>query len=251
MNIISPSGRSRTADDRIIVSAGIGQHYAAGRESTRAHCAEHSPEAWQLIYDELPEGCPPQREQQYAFKIYALERAISEGFRYILWMDSVFQPIGSLEPLWGVIERDGWYVPPQLGEKLGRWCSDAALGIFGIDRATAYEIPLVYSGLVGIDAQGDHGKLLWQFWGELYRAGAFNGPHVNLPGVPMRPWGNKWEGHVSDDPAVQGHRHDESALSYVLYGLGLMPRNLGFLTLESESGFIGHHVPLEVACPGV
>jgi hypothetical protein len=248
MTAISPSGRDRTPNDRVIVSAGLGAHYAAGLESTRAHCANHCPDAWQLFYRDYPEGCPRQNEQQYAFKIWAVNEAVRQGFRYILWMDSVFQPIGSLEPLWEVIDCEGWYVPPQLSEKLGRWCSDAALDIFGIDRAEAYKIPLVYSGLVGVDMWSRSSIL--RDWTEMQRRGAFNGPHVNVPGSPMRPWGNKWEGHVSDNWEVQGHRHDESALSYILYSKGLTPVNMGFLTLESTAGFIGHHVPMEAECPG-
>ncbi len=30
----------------------------------------------------------------------------------------------------------------------------------------------------------------------------------------------------------------------MLYGLGLIPPKIGFLTMEDPEGFIGHHVPL-------
>lgn len=197
-----------------------------------------------MFWSDYPDGCPPQQEQMYAFKIFALAEAIKAGFRYVLWIDSAFQPIRSIAPLWAAIEQDGWYVPPQLAERLSRWCSDAALALFGIDRSTAAEIPLVYSGLVGLDMESKTGRAIWDGWEALYRAGSFNGPHRNLPGQPTEPWGQKWAGHCSDDPGVQGHRHDESALSYVLWKNGLTPVAKNFLTIESPDGFIGHHVPI-------
>lgn len=242
--IVSPTGAKRTEYDRIIVSCGIGDHYAAGFREQGRRVTHYCPDAWQLFYDDYPAGCPTQEQSQYAFKIFALERAIREGFRYVLWMDAAFSPVASIEPLWKEIERAGWYVPPQGNEMLDRWCSDDALGIFNIDRAKAGIIPLVYSGLVGLDMQTASfiGTRVWREWERLYSWGTFDGCHVNLPGQPRQPWGQKWQGHVSHDPKVQGHRHDESALSYVLWSLGLVPKSLGFLTLESEAGFIGHHM---------
>lgn len=196
-----------------------------------------------MFFTDYPQWCPSQEQKQYAFKIYALREAIAQGFRHVLWMDSAFQPIASIEPLWAAIERDGWYIPPQLAEKLGRWCSDAALAKFGIDRAEAYRIPLVYSGLVGMDLDSEKGRAIWEGWQEMYELGSFDGPHKNIPGAPMTAWGNKWEGHVSDDPEVQGHRHDESALSFVLHRVGLVPQKRGYLTIEGDPrAFIGHHV---------
>ncbi len=240
--IFSPRGAKRTKSDRIIVSCGIGDHYSAGFREQGRRVTHFCPDAWQLHYDDYPAGCPPQEKQQYAFKIFALERAVREGFRYVLWMDAAFSPVGSLEPLWSVIEKQGWYVSPQWSERLDRWCSDDALKIFDIERDVANGIPLVYSGLVGLDMAKPNGVDIWEGWKRLYKAGAFNGCHQNRPGEQRRPWGQKWEGHVSFDPGVQGHRHDESALSFVLWDLGLRPEARGFLKLESEAGFIGHHM---------
>ncbi len=208
------------------------------------------PEAALMFWDDYPDGCPPQHEQMYAFKIFALAEAIRAGFRYVLWMDSAFQPIRSIAPLWEVIKRDGWYVPPQLSEKLSRWCSDDALRMLGVTREQVSAVPLVFSGLVGLDMQNATGKQIWWSWEAFYRRGIFNGPHKNLPGQPVEPWGQKWQGHCSHNAEVQGHRHDESALSFILWQLGLVPIGHNFLTIDSPEGFIGHHVPASL-CPGV
>lgn len=240
--IISPIGAERTQYDRIIVSCGIGAHYEAGFREQGRRVTHFCPDAWQLFYDDYPLGCPAQAEQQYAFKIFALDRAIQEGFRYVLWMDTAFSPLRSLEPLWRVLETRGWYVPPQGDAKLDRWCSDDALEAFNIDRATARRIPLVYSGLVGLDVSRVNRKAIFKSWKSFYERGTFNGCHVNNPGQPRKPWGQKWQGHVSHDPEVQGHRHDESALSFILWSMGLHPESRGFLQIDNPDGIIGHHM---------
>lgn len=240
------SGRTRTADDCCIVSCGIGPHYQEGLYSTRLHCEVNVPEAWRLFYRELPLGCPPHREQMYAFKIRAMQRAIEAGFRYILWMDATFQPLSSIEPLWSVIRERGWYVAPQGHATLGEWASDFLLFHFGITRDSAMKIPLVYSGLVGLDMGNEMGKTIWSDWVASQVAGTWNGAHYNEPGASLRPFGLKTKGQVSEDPRVSGHRHDEAALSAILMWCDLVPTDMNFLTLESPNGFIGHRVPLVI-----
>lgn len=240
------SGRDRTDHDMCIVSCGIGTHYQEPLHSTRLHCQVNVPEAWRLFYRELPLGCPDHFHSNYAFKLWAIRRAIEAGFRYVLWMDTSFQPIASIEPLWAVIREQGWYCAPQAGEKLGQWSSDACLDLLSLRRDDAMRIPLVYSGLFGFDVKSPVGAALWRGWQHTQAMGAWEGPHLNVPGTHQTPWGLKTQGHASHDPAVKGHRHDEAGLSYVLHQAGLTPVDRGFLTLESEQGFIGHMVELVV-----
>lgn len=246
---VTTSGRERGPDDMVIVSCGIGTEYQEALHSTRLHCEKNVPEAWLLFYRDYPTGCPTQRESQYAFKIFAMKRAIVAGFRYVLWMDSCFQPLRSIEPLWEEILEHGWYVPRQQDAMLGNWSSDYFLQRTGTERSVAMQIPLVYSGLVGLDMNNRTARDLWESWYRFWERGLFNGPHRNVPGGVMKPWGLKYEGHCSDDPTVQGHRHDESALSLILHQWGLRPTTRGFLTLESPDGFIGHKV--ELVCPWI
>ncbi len=233
----------RSPHARVIVSAGIGRHYRERLRSTVNHCAVHCPETWRLFYDCLPEGCPPHREQQYAFKIYALRRAIDAGFRYVLWIDTSFQPIASIEPLWAIVEQQGWFIAKQADAKLGSWISDPVLEANGLTRDAVMEWPLCYSGIVGLDMQTAVGRSIWRSWEKAQKCGLFNGPHYNAAnGVPT--WtGHKSNGWCSDDPRCEGHRHDEAALSLIQWGLGFPPITSGLLTLESEQGIIGHNVP--------
>ena len=175
-----------------------------------------------------------------------MRRVFESGFRTALWMDAAFQPIASISPLWAEIKGQGWYIQMQGDAVLGNWCSDRALEIFGIDRDEAMQIPLCFSGIVGIDKQTWVGSQIWSQWESLYERGAFDGPHLNAPHWPQPgPWGYKIAGDCSHDPRCCGHRHDEAALSFILYSMGLKPRDEPFLTLGSPEGFIGHKVELQ------
>lgn len=235
-------------ESRVIVGAGIGRHYRQRLRSTVNHCEVYCPEAWKLWYDTLPDGCPPHEQSQYAFKICAIQRCIDAGFRYILWMDSSFAAVDSIEPLWKLIEEHGWFVPRQGDAQLGTWTSDIALNIYGITRDEAMDIPLVYSGLVGLDMKNPTAVAIWNLWVFMFSKGAFNGPHYNEDQMnnSIRGWepvGSKWKGWCSDDPRCLGHRHDESALAFALNRLGLKPMVSGLLTIEDPKGIIGHMIP--------
>ncbi len=253
---LPPSRGSIGSCDRIIISCDIGNHYADEFTVTKRNCDLYCGDAWRLYYSDYPDGCPPHRERQYAFKIYAMEEAIKVGFRYVLWIDSSLAPLAPITPLWRRIAQAGWYAAPQYNgitcgngwrhwastvqATLGEWCSDSALKTFGITREMALSIPLALTGLVGLDMGNPVGERIWEKHREFYKLGVFNGPHANRPGEKVVEVGNgKFQGHVSDDSSVLGHRHDETSLSFILNSLGLKPVNLGFWTLESESGFIG------------
>lgn len=268
-------GRDRSGDDICIVMAGIGADYQDAVGSTNAHCERYAPEAWRLCYRELPIDCPEHSpfvsRGMYAFKIFAMARAIDAGFRYILWMDTSFQPISGLAKLWSRIRADGFYIPQQQNAKLGEWCSDRFfrqnfLNLqpedFEVVRTDLMKVPLVYSGLVGLDMEHPHGTAIWRRWNRSWGENTWNGPHLNSPlsdpdgeapgqsqvdGVWYQPWGLKWRGLCSHDKRVSGHRHDEAALSLVLHQLGLTPHDTSFLTISNpEDGIIGHHCKLVV-----
>ena len=243
---VTTNGKERGPNDCCIVMCGIGQHYQEPLHSTRLHCEVNVPEAWRLTYRQLPHGCPSHQEQMYAFKLHVIQRSIQAGFRYVLWMDTAFQPIASIEPLWEAIERDGWYCPKQGDAMVGQFSTDALLEKFMVTRDQAMLIPLVFSGLVGFDVNRALARRIWHDWMETQALGLWNGAHYNNIGQPVVEVGQKTCGHVSHDPRVLGHRHDEAALSLVLHSYGLVPKHMGFLTLESQDGFIGHHVKLVI-----
>jgi len=238
------TGLARTNHDSCIVGCGIGLHYRKALRSTVNHCEVYCPEAWKLWYDDYPIGCPTHRDNPYAFKIFALQRVIDAGFRYVLWMDTSFQPIGSIEPLWKHIEEHGWFAAKQGDSMLGEWISDHALGLCSGARDELMNVPLVYTGIVGLDlGNAVTRRLIWEPWKEAMQLGVFRGAHFNAPIGEQWEAGHKWHGWCSEDSRCKGHRHDEAALSYILHAGGYKVEASPFLTLENEKGFIGHMVP--------
>lgn len=234
----------RAPGARIIVCAGIGQHYFYQYLSTLQHCDLYEPETWQLFQTEYPDGCPDQSTRQYAFKCFMIDRVINAGFHTVLWLDAAFQPIAPLTPLWKIIEEHGWYIPKQGDAVLGNWCSDQALGILGARRDEAMTVPLVYTGIVGLHLRSYSGARIWQLWKQSYESGAWDGPHKNQPKTER--WGHKFAGPCSSDPRCQGHRHDEAAMSWILHQLQMQPRApdvIDGMCYASNRVCIGHHVP--------
>ena len=227
--------------NRVIVNCGIGWHYAALSRTVETACAMYGETGSLEFWRDYPSGCPTHAERQYAFKIFAIREAIAKygNDATILWMDSTFIPLRSIEPLWEHIETHGWYALLQGGAKVGEWATDRSLELMELDRETAMQIPLCLSGLVGLNLAHETGRMLWDGWQHRYEAGAFDGAHINKPGESFTVVGNKFSGHCSDDPRVHGHRHDETALSVALWRLGLAPSSNDFTTVYSADGFIG------------
>lgn len=220
---------------RAIVNVGIGGDYPRRSLELERQCRKHCTDAAFMPWINcLPSGCPPHGlSHQYAFKLYAMGSAFSAGHNPVLWVDSTFRPRASIEKLWQEIESTGWYVAPQGDSVLGDWVTDRALGILGINRVLARSIPLVLSGLVGLDVCKPLGREIWDEWNQTYIAGAWNGPHKAGSG-PIVHWGDKTEGFCSHDRGVQGHRHDEAALSWVLWKLRLKPKSMGFTVIDGN-----------------
>jgi hypothetical protein len=233
--------------NKVIVTVAFGSAHYLDRQSKFLRYAEqHAPHYTRMVFKTLPIGCPQHgsmEEGAYAFKIYAIDEAIKRGYRYIMWLDTSMMIIRPMQSLWDHIVKIGWYVCPQGGSLLGEYVSDEALAIYGIDRTLAMQIQLPYSGIVGLDME-DFGKDIFREWKLLCERGAFKGHHY-APHNPNRAaGGGKTIGHVSADKRVVGHRHDESALGFVLYKLGLTYwYTEGNRWYYHNHGFFAHETP--------
>ncbi len=215
--------------DTVIVSRAAREHYINLQRRTVRACAEFAPEAAidfagiaGYVWD-------------YGYKIDAINQARRNGWRVVLWMDVTFQPIAPLDLLWAHIQEYGWFVPLQSSSMLGTWASDDALVVYGIDRDEAMSIPLCFSGIVGLDFGNAVAVEIFEAWERLRPT--FDGAHYNRPGEELEELGNKFTGHVSYDSRVEGHRHDEAALSFVLASKGLRPVVSSFLSIDNPENF--------------
>ncbi len=216
--------------DTVIVSRAAREHYINLQRRTVRACAEFAPEA------AIDFAGIAGRHWEYGYKIDAINEARLNGWRVVLWMDVTFQPIAPLTPLWEHIKEHGWFIPLQSSSMLGTWASDYALADYGIDRDQAMSIPLCFSGIVGLDFANPVAVDIFEAWARL--RGTFGGAHYNRPGELIEELGNKFTGHASYDPRVEGHRHDEAALSFVLASRGLKPVVSTFLSIDNPDSFI-------------
>lgn len=93
------------------------------------------------------------------FKVHALVW-LSYYFDMGIWMDSSAWPVADVQPLWDIIETDG-YLFLDSGFMVGNWMSDAALDVLGISRDDVMEMESISGGLIGLDFRKPHaGDLL-------------------------------------------------------------------------------------------
>lgn len=145
-------------------------------------------------------GAPPHAENNYAFKPMSIIKAYEKGYRQILWLDASMRAIKSLEPIFEIIERDGYFFQDS-GWPNSRWTNDRALEYFGTNEG-----PMLSSGVLGLDLTSEIGYKFFDQWTQAMRDGIFNG---------------SW-----DD-----HRHDQTCASLIAFkmGLKLQPGNTFFV----------------------
>ncbi|MFA6087473.1 hypothetical protein [Mucilaginibacter sp.] len=136
-------------------------------------------------------GAPLHTENNYAFKVYTIQKAIDAGYTEILWLDCSVWAVAPIQPLFDIISEQGYWFEGN-GCWLGDYTNDVTLEYYGIDREVAKEIPMIQSGFMGFDTRTVSGSELWNGLKSACELGLFNGD-----------WAN--------------HRHDQSCLSAILY----------------------------------
>ena len=166
--------------------------------------------SWEKLY---PEGSPTHQQIPFAFKPFCFYEAFRRGYQLILWMDSsiiIKQPI---EPLFELIERDG-YLFFQEDHSVGQFCKDDALEPLGITREESFTIPSCFAGVIGLNLADQRSMEFLRQWKERACDGiTFSGPK----------WSDVrgWPRTASQDPRVNGHRHDQTAASVIALKLGM------------------------------
>jgi hypothetical protein len=145
-------------------------------------------------------------------------RAKELGYTQILWVDSSFWAIKSIDFLFELLAELG-NLFQNTNQKLGTWCSDRALSKFGIDRDLAFNINLYSAGFTGLDLSFKKSDAFLTEWYNYANDG------VSFHGA----WNNK-DNCVSTNTRVAGHRHDMSVASFLAYKLEmpLVPNNTYF-----------------------
>ena len=206
----------------VICTIGYGGWYPAGvaRLIQKFREVDHGKTIMAWV-NTLPPGAPERVEvggysyTGYCAKPFALRAARDAGADIGILVDAAFWPIRKIDPLVEHIAGHGYYLCEN-GYRMGEWCKDGALKTLGLSRSEAMAIPEVSSYCVGLNFYHRVYRDALDEWCELALDGVtFPGPHTQS-GQPGRN-----PGHVSDDPGVKGHRHDQTALSAITWRLGM------------------------------
>jgi hypothetical protein len=166
-----------------------------------------------LFQDEAEIGAPQHDNNPYAFKLYAIQRALEGGYELIFYVDASVYPIKSIKPIFDIIERDGFFMQHS-GQVVGQWTNDRTLQYFHLDRDQAMTMEMYgNAGLLGLNFGHPVAQEFFKRWWEAMLDGQFIGT-----------WGNLDRGQ-SADPRCFGHRHDMSVGSIIAHQLGM---NTGF-----------------------
>ena len=123
---------------------------------------------------------------------------------------------------------------------MGYWCSDIALENFGIDRETSLKITEVNPSYVGINTKSSTALRMLNDWNNY----ALDG--ITFRGIPkqyqLSETNKNDKGIISKDPRVKGHRHDQTALSYLVWKYKLKisfmeTKNVQSLTSNNENKY--------------
>lgn len=182
--------------------------------------------------DRLPKGSPPHEQDPYAFKLFAIDEAIKEGYEILFWCDSGVWFQKHPEPFFDIIQNVGYHFIIG-GDQLGNWCSDFSLDLFNITREKVFENKwqLIGGTIYGFNITNPTTQLFLKKWKEYFEIGAFRGSYINncikLPDEVRQKKGMKPSGFVSSHPKCFGHRHDETIGSFLVYQLNMKLTWLG------------------------
>ncbi len=165
----------------------------------------------------------------YAFKAYAIKRAIEEGYENIIWMDSAVYPTKSIDDFISHIEKNGYIFFDNIGFTIGDYTSDACLKNFSWSREKSFNHPMIMACIMGLSTKSTEAMLFFKS----YLSAAND--QISFPGS----WHNH-NGEVSSDMRCKGHRHDQSAASIIIADLNLKITNAQdtFFAYDSHKGIL-------------
>ncbi len=128
----------------------------------------------------------------YAFKVSYFKEAQRLGFKRVLWLDVAVVPLVSLNHIFDMIQDKGCFVM-EAGPKLGGYLNAPTAAYFGLSVEQTKEIPFCSAGLFGVDLSQKIGRTLI----------------------------DRWDRAAHDPDAFFSPRSDQTALSIILYQLGI------------------------------
>ena len=201
-----------------VINASLGQGYERGQDRLKASLEKHYPCHF-IGFKEWPPW-EHSKASPYVVKAAAIQAAIDQGHKQILWLDASVIVTGSLQPIFDHIREHGVYLPSS-GWNCAQSCNDRILNYYGITRDRAELIAEGSSGCMGMDLDHPTGKQFALWFIQAAKDGVFEGSREH-------------DGQ-SQDPRFKFHRQDQSAASLIAHKLGITLTFLGEL-----AGYWGH-----------
>lgn len=190
-------------------------NYIAGQKRLKQSLIDNGYSGDFLFFDDTDSRFPAQSKIPYGFKLKAVSLAIDKGYKYILWLDSNLVCIRKPVKIFSIVKEKGIYVYSPYADKMGYWCSDLALQSFSLERDDSYKIDELCAAIVGLNVDSKTSNDIFTEWNNFANDGkTFKGlsekyeikdSFINLDNI------------VSKDNCVKGHRHDQTALSFLAW----------------------------------
>lgn len=191
-----------------IVCCGVGAWYPLGVDRLVGSLKQVGWQGAVLTWkDEYPPGSPPHEANPYAFKLFALEEAQRQGHRYVLWCDSSVWALKNPEPIFSIIQNQGYYLW-HFDHLVSQWTNDATLQAFGTSREEARSMVMISANIMGFDFDSHIAKRFMSRYRWAFGQGLFKGPWTR----------QEWD---TEAPEYLGHRHDQSSASLIAHELGM------------------------------
>lgn len=148
-------------------------------------------------------GAPLHSENPYAFKLYAIQKALDAGYTEILWLDSSCYTIQPIQPIFDHIAEHG-YIMQDAGHFVGVWTNDKVLKYFDLSRDEAMNMRMYgNAGFLGLNFEDQTAVDFFCAWKQTMEDGMFRGAWTNA------------DHSESKDDRCRGHRHDMSCGSII------------------------------------
>ncbi len=189
--------------------------YVNGQNRLKESLAKCGYKGDTMFFSSIPQGWPSHDESPMGYKPLAIREALKKGYAYVLWVDAnmvcVRNPVKTLKSL----RKNGYFMQCEYAVPMGEWCSDTVLEEFGISREKALRIVETHSGYVGVSSENPQALALLDEWCKYALDGkTFRGIPKEYP---LSETNRNYNNIVSADNRVKGHRHDQTALSYLAY----------------------------------
>jgi hypothetical protein len=167
-----------------------------------------------LLFTDYKEiGSPRHDEIPYAFKPYAIQKAIDLGYEQILWCDSPIYAKQNIQPVFDHIAVHRCLFFDNIGYSLGDYTNDKTLNHFNITREQSWKIQMIMACCMGFAMSHPMDKKIREMF-------------ATYKNVTADLYPGEWDNEdltESNDRRVKGHRHDQSVMSAILWNHKLAP----------------------------